>query len=78
MEFAGLHDRRQVRSLVEEELEFFERVAVDDDQIGDAWERVQAWIKEHELESTAAPWEAYLTGPEDPGPPITEIFFPVR
>jgi hypothetical protein len=35
-------------------------------------------MKEHELETAAAPWEAYLTGPEDPGPPITEIFFPVR
>jgi effector-binding domain-containing protein len=48
------------------------------DKIGEAWERVQTWMKEHDLETAAAPWEAYLTGPEDPGPPITEIFFPVR
>lgn len=48
------------------------------DGIGDAWERVQAWLKEHGLVSTSPPWEAYLTGPEDPGPPITEIFFPIR
>jgi effector-binding domain-containing protein len=48
------------------------------DQIGEAWERVQAWMKDHGLESKEPPWEAYLTGPEDPGPPITEIFFPIR
>ena len=48
------------------------------DTIGEAWERVQAWMKEHDLRSSGAPWEAYLTGPHDPGPPITEIFFPVR
>jgi effector-binding domain-containing protein len=48
------------------------------DQIGDAWNRATTWMKEHGLEQAAPGWEAYLTGPEDPGPPITEIFFPVR
>lgn len=46
--------------------------------IADAWDRVRAWLGEHELVSTEAPWECYLTGPDEPGPPITEIFFPVR
>lgn len=48
------------------------------DQIGAAWERVNAWLGEHELVGNGAPWEAYLTGPDEPGPPITEILFPVR
>ena len=47
------------------------------DTIGEAWERVQAWMKEHDLRASGPPWEAYLTGPHDPGPPITEIFFPI-
>ena len=34
MELAGLHDHRQVRALVEEELELLERIAVDHDQVG--------------------------------------------
>ena len=46
--------------------------------IGDSWERARAWLGEHELVPAAAPWECYLTGPDEPGPPITEIFFPVH
>jgi effector-binding domain-containing protein len=46
--------------------------------VGDAWERARAWLGEHELTPAGAPWECYLTGPDEPGPPITEIFFPVR
>ena len=47
------------------------------DRIGEAWEAIGTWMKEHGLESTAPPWEAYETGPEDPGPPVTEICFPI-
>lgn len=48
------------------------------DTIGDAWRQVQVWMTEHDLVSSGAPWEAYLTGPDEPGPPVTEIFFPIR
>ncbi|HYL40916.1 MAG TPA: GyrI-like domain-containing protein [Candidatus Binatus sp.] len=44
---------------------------------GAAWARIQAWIREHGLTPTSAPWEAYLTGPDDPGQPVTQIVFPV-
>lgn len=47
------------------------------DRIGEAWEAIGTWMKEHRLESTAPPWEAYETGPEDPGPPVTQICFPI-
>jgi effector-binding domain-containing protein len=48
------------------------------DEIGAAWERTTAWMGEHGLEGAGPPWEAYLTGPEEPGPPVTEIFWPIR
>ena len=47
------------------------------DTVGEAWERAQTWMKEHERTPSGPPWEAYLTGPEEPGPPITEIYFPI-
>ena len=47
------------------------------DAIGEAWEAIGTWMREHGLQSIAPPWEAYATGPEDPGPPVTEICFPV-
>jgi effector-binding domain-containing protein len=46
--------------------------------IGEAWDRARAWLGEHDLAPAGAPWECYLTGPDEPGPPITEIYFPVR
>jgi hypothetical protein len=33
---------------------------------------------EHQLECAEPAWEAYLTGPDDPGPPVTKIFWPIR
>jgi effector-binding domain-containing protein len=48
------------------------------EELGTAWQRGQAWLSGQSLTATGAPWECYLTGPEDPGPPITEIFWPVR
>ncbi|HET7704306.1 MAG TPA: GyrI-like domain-containing protein [Candidatus Limnocylindrales bacterium] len=47
------------------------------DTISEAWERVQAWMKEHAMTASGPPWEAYVTGPQDPGPPVTEIYFPI-
>jgi len=43
----------------------------------ETWERGKAFIEAQGLTVTSAPWECYLTGPDEPGPPITEIFFPV-
>lgn len=48
------------------------------DAIGVAWERAIAWMGEQHLEGAGPAWEAYLTGPDDPGPPVTEIFWPIR
>ena len=48
------------------------------DEIGTAWDRATAWMGEHQLECAGPAWEAYLTGPDDPGPPVTEIFWPIR
>ena len=48
------------------------------DEIGAAWERTTAWMGEHGLEGAGPPWEAYLTGPDEPGPPVTEIFWPIH
>jgi len=43
-----------------------------------AWDRGQAWIREQGLTMTGTPWECYLTDPSEPGPPVTEIYWPVR
>ncbi len=47
------------------------------DEIGRAWERSSAWMRGFGVEPTGAPWECYLTGPDEPGPPVTEIFWPI-
>ena len=48
------------------------------DEIAGAWQRLDAWIREQGLEASSAPWECYLTGPDDPGQPVTQIVFPIR
>jgi effector-binding domain-containing protein len=47
------------------------------EELAQAWDRAAAWMREHALTSSGAPWECYLTGPDEPGPPITEIFWPL-
>lgn len=47
-------------------------------EIGDAWNRVNVWIHEQGLTPTSPPWESYLTGPDEPGLPVTQIVFPIR
>jgi effector-binding domain-containing protein len=47
------------------------------DEIGATWERVTAWMGEHELVANGPAWESYLTGPDEPGQPVTEIFWPI-
>lgn len=46
-------------------------------ELARAWDRTQAWMREHDLKASGPAWECYLTGPDDPGPPVTEIFFPL-
>lgn len=48
------------------------------DDLEVAWDRGQAFIGEHGLLQSGTPWECYLTGPDEPGPPVTEVFWPVR
>ena len=46
--------------------------------IGTTWDAARAWIEEHDLEIAGPAWESYLSGPADPGPHVTEIFWPIR
>jgi len=46
--------------------------------IGEAWDRARSWMTERGLEGAGAPWECYLTEPEDSGTPVTEVVWPVR
>ena len=46
--------------------------------LADTWHRTEAWMRERGLEVGGAGWESYLTAPEDPGPPVTQIVFPLR
>jgi effector-binding domain-containing protein len=48
------------------------------EDIAVAWEHAQGWIRERGLELRDPPWESYLTGPDMPGPPVTELVFPIR
>lgn len=48
------------------------------DGLAAAWEQGKAFIAAQGLTISSAPWECYLTGPDAPGLPITEVFFPVR
>jgi len=47
------------------------------EEIGAAWDRATAWMREHAIKPSGPPWECYLTGPDEPGPPITEIYWPI-
>lgn len=48
------------------------------DRLDAAWGEGRRWIDAHGLTVTGAPWEVYLTGPDDPGPPVTRVVWPVR
>lgn len=45
--------------------------------ISAAWEQTQVWMGERGLVASGPPWECYLTGPDVPGPPVTEIVWPI-
>ena len=46
--------------------------------IGMTWDASRLWIDEQDLEVAGPAWEVYLTGPNDPGPYLTEIYWPIR
>lgn len=48
------------------------------EEIGAAWHRLERWLLAQGLSLASAPWESYLSGPEDPGQPVTQIVFPVH
>jgi effector-binding domain-containing protein len=47
------------------------------DELGRAWERGALWAREHGLAFAGPGWECYLSDPNEPGPPVTEIYWPV-
>mgnify|MGYP001815317318 CR=1 FL=1 len=48
------------------------------DRIDEAYGRIGSWIAENGLKLAGPPQEAYLTPPDDPNGPVTEIRFPVE
>ena len=48
------------------------------DTIDEAYGRLGSWIAENGLKFAGPPQEAYLTQPDDPTGPVTEIRFPVE
>ena len=46
--------------------------------IGEVWNGIGQWMTKHGFVTASAPWESYLTGPDDPGLPVTQIVFPIR
>jgi effector-binding domain-containing protein len=46
------------------------------DQVGDAYEAVEAWLKEKGREPAGHPWEVYLSMPDEV-PPRTHVVFPL-
>ena len=47
------------------------------DELGTAYQAVTDWIADHGHRVAGPPSERYLSGPDEPGPPVTEIRFPV-
>jgi AraC family transcriptional regulator len=50
------------------------------DKLTEAHAAVQAWIEEHGLAASGAPWESYVTDPADYPDPAdwkTEVFWPI-
>jgi effector-binding domain-containing protein len=47
------------------------------DQVSAAYEALSEWMKRNERESSSAPWECYLSMPDEV-PPRTEVVFPLQ
>ncbi len=51
------------------------------EELGTAYDEVMGWVTSHGYETSGAPREAYLNGPDevkDPSEYLTEVTFPVR
>jgi DNA-binding transcriptional MerR regulator len=46
--------------------------------LGESYQALAGWIGQHGYRVSGPPREIYLTAPADPGPPVTEIRFPVE
>jgi DNA-binding transcriptional MerR regulator len=46
--------------------------------IAETYQTLAAWVGEQGLRPAGPVWEIYLTGPDEPGPPVTEIRIPVE
>ena len=46
--------------------------------LGEAYQALAGWIGQHGYRVSGPPREIYLSSPQDPGPPVTEIRFPVE
>jgi AraC family transcriptional regulator len=46
--------------------------------LGEAYQALAEWIGGHGYRVSGPPQEIYLTSPQDPGPPVTEIRMPVE
>ena len=47
------------------------------DTISQAYVAIGEWLEANDLKVAGPPHEAYLTAPDDPSGPITELRFPV-
>ena len=48
------------------------------DTLGDAYQALASWIGDNGYVVGGPPQEIYMTGPDQPGPPVTEIRMPVQ
>ncbi|MGZ5383218.1 MAG: GyrI-like domain-containing protein [Acidimicrobiia bacterium] len=47
------------------------------DSIGDSYQTLAGWIGEHGYRISGPCVESYLSRPDEPGPPVTEIRMPI-
>lgn len=45
--------------------------------LGDSYQAIGTWIEEHGYRISGPAQEVYLSGPDDPPPPVTEIRMPI-
>jgi hypothetical protein len=46
-------------------------------RLGDAYATLDRWLVDHHRREAGPRWEVYLTDPDAPGPPRTEVFAPL-
>ena len=47
------------------------------ESIGDSYQALAGWIGEHGYRISGPCYELYMSGPDEPGPPVTEIRMPI-